>query len=457
MAVIEDKIWHGEPIKAVIKFDDKTEYTVYTDFEHSTSENFIKEIKFSLSEGNSSVNPLGIAVSNSINMQIFDKDDNLSPVNKNSIYYGKVVNGVEIDLFISYDGSSFEPYGIYFATSWDGQFSEGYHGLVNVSADDRLNTLGNYDMPELPAYSNVEAGDLIANVMSGLGLGTDEYTIDPSINQSLMYGIAQGGKVREFLNNICQLLFARVVIDRAGVVRFVPALSIYNNANEMEIGSDYTGTFQNKNNSNINYNKISVKYLEAGETSRETLFTDNSHVLNDGENVITDINFKFRALSVESVSVLFNGASTEDGPVIDSLTYRGYQNGIQLNIDVSNGPINECRLTGTGVAVSTTDRKVTVDVDNATVIGGSTFEFDTKQMMSKSKAQEIANNLKNYLSIINRNVIMSGTAITPRLNIGDKLTLSNTGTMYDGQYKVTGMNISIGEDYTLDATLIRIA
>lgn len=113
MAVIEDKIWHGEPIKAVIKFDDKTEYTVYTDFEHSTSENFIKEIKFSLSEGNSSVNPLGIAVSNSINMQIFDKDDNLSPVNKNSIYYGKVVNGVEIDLFISYDGSSFEPYGIY--------------------------------------------------------------------------------------------------------------------------------------------------------------------------------------------------------------------------------------------------------------------------------------------------------------------------------------------------------
>lgn len=79
-------------------------------------------------------------------------------------------------------------------TSWDGQFSEGYHGLVNVSADDRLNTR-NYDMPELPAYSNVEAGDLIANVMSGLGLGTDEYTIDPSINQSLMYGIAQGGKV----------------------------------------------------------------------------------------------------------------------------------------------------------------------------------------------------------------------------------------------------------------------
>ena len=200
-----------------------------------------------------------------------------------------------------------------------------------------------------------------------------------------------------------------------------------------------------------------MKYLEAGETSRETLFTDNSHVLNDGENVITDINFKFRALSVESVSVLFNGASTEDGPVIDSLTYRGYQKGIQLNIDVSNGPINECRLTGTGIAVSTTDRKVTVDVDNATVIGGSTFEFDTKQMMSKSKAQEIANNLKNYLSIINRNVIMSGTAITPRLNIGDKLTLSNTGTMYDGQYKVTGMNISIGEDYTLDATLIRIA
>lgn len=453
MAVLEKALWNGEPIKAVIKFDSSTEYTVFTSLDASTSGNFIKQIQFSLSEGNNRVNPLGIATSNSITMQVYDKNDNLSPANKNSPYYGRIVNGVEIDVFISYDGTTYEPYGIYFTTNWDGAFSEGWHGLVNVSAEDKLNTLGNYSLPEIPAYSNVEAGDLIANVMAGLDIGTDEYTIDPSINQTLMYGITQGGKVRDFLNNICQLLFARVVIDRQGIIRFVPALAVYNNSNELDIGPEYTGSFTNKNTSNINYNKVSVKYLEAGETSKEVLFNDSSHILNDGANVITDINFRFKALSIEQVRILFN--QTESNASITSFNYKGYQNGIQLNINVSNGPINECALIGEGTIVSTTDRNVTVDVDNATVIGGSTFEFDTKQMMNKSSATIIANNLKEYLSIISKNVLLQGTALTPKLYVGDKVVISDTDTMYDGEYKVVSLDITVGEDYSLSATLIR--
>lgn len=456
MAVIEKIQWNGEPIKAIIKFDSSNPYIVYNDSSYDNSGNFIREIEFNLNEGNSNVNPLGISTSNSISMQLYDTEDNLSPANTKGKYYGKVVNGVEIELFISYDGVSWEPYGVYYATYWGGGYSEGSHNLVNVTADDKLNTIGNYDLPELPAYSNVQAGDLIGNIMQAIGISSNDYTIDPAINKELPWGITPGNKVRDAFNNICQLLFARVIIDRAGIIRFVPALKVYTTGNEIIIDGDsgYTGTFSNKNNNNINYNKISLKYLEAGDISRKTLFNDNTHSLSEGDNVITDINFQHRALSIEQVNVLHD--ETEKGAYISSLHYKGYQNGIQVDIRVANGPINECQITGEGLTVSTTDKYINIDIDNSTIIGGSTFEFDTKQMMNKAYAQSLAESLRDYISIISRNIIMENTPITPRLYIGDKMTIRNTGTMYDGVYKVIALNIIMGEDYNLDATLIRL-
>lgn len=455
MAVLEHALWRGEPIKAVISFDANTKYTVYTDVALTDNNNFIKQIQFSLSEGNNRVNPLGISTSNNVTLQIYDAEDNLSPANKNSIYYGKVVNGVKVELFIAYDGVTWSPYGVYFATSWDGSYYDGGHGLVNLSAEDKLNTIGNLDLPELPAYSNVQAGDLIGNVMAGLGISTAEYSIDPAINQSMMYGIVAGSKVRDFFNNICQLLFARVIIDREGIIRFVPAIGFYSTGNELVINNNYTGSFSNRNNNNINYNKLSVKYLEGGETSKEILFSDTSHTLAEGVNTITDITFRHRALSIEQVKVLYD--RTESNSTITSIQYRGYQNGIQLGITVANGPINECRLVGEGTIVSTTDRYVTLDVDNATVVGGSTFEFDTKQMMNAASAQVLASKLREYLSVVSRNIVLSGTALTPKLYVGDKLTVTDTGTMYDGVYKVIGLDITVGENYSLSATLIRVS
>lgn len=455
MAVITDKYWKGEPLKAVIKFDSTTNYTVYTNTEQSSNENWLYNASFSLSEGNNKVNPLGISTSNRVTLQIYDANDNLSPANINSPYYGKVVNGVEIDLYISYDGTTWTPYGKWYATSWDGAFSEGWHGMINVSAEDKLNTIGNYDLPLLPAYANVQAGDLIANVFNGIGISQNEYTIDPAINQELVYGIAVGGKVRDFLNNICQLLFARVIIDREGIIRFVPALNFYNNCNEITLGADDTGAFQNKNNNNINYNKLSVKYLLAGDVNKAQIFKDSSHTLVVGQNVITDITFKNKVLSIEQVECLFD--SENSTATIESMHYEGYQDGIAITINLSGESVNECELRGEGVIVSTTDRYVTVNVDNASVIGGTTFEFDTKQMMNASQANAIATALKNYISKISRNVLMQGTALTPKLYVGDKVIIADTGTMYDGVYKIVAMEIVIGENYSLSCTFIRIS
>ena len=51
---------------------------------------------------------------------------------------------------------------------------------------------------------------------------------------------------------------------------------------------------------------------------------------------------------------------------------------------------------------------------------------------------------------------MNGTALTPRLYVGDKVTIENTDTMYDGTYKIVALNIEFGEDYSLSSTFIRL-
>ena len=452
MAELTKVTWNGEPIKVNIYFESDDVYTVSTVSNGLEADSFIKKISFAMSEGNNKVNPLGIATSNRISLQIYDKDDNLSPMNKSSIYYGKILNGIKIEVFISYDGEEYVPYGIYYATSWSGNFGEGWHGLVSISAEDKINTIGNLEINDIQDYSDLTALGAIKNVMKALDISEDDYYIDPAIDTNITYGIIQGGKARNFLNNVCQLLLARVIVDRNGIIKFVPALDVYNTFNEIELGSGDLGSLSNKNNTNINYNKVSIKYLDAGSVSDELLFNDGNHALTTGMNVINDIRLRFRALSIEQVWVVYSGDA-----VIEDIEYVGYQSGIQLRINVSGGNIDECVIKGRGIVVSTEDKSVTIPVFLENVLGGMTFEFDTKQMMDSARAYIIGAAIANYLNVVNKNVEVSGTAITPKLDLGDKVIIKDTDTMYDGTYKVTAMNIEFGENYSLSATLIRLA
>lgn len=449
-----DVLWHGEPIKVVIHFDSNTTYTVYSVTGYDSSGNYIKKIDFNLSEGNNRVNPLGIATSNSISMSIFDVEDRLSPDNIDSPYYGKTVNGVEVEVFISYDGVNWTPFGIFYTTSWSGSYSEGYHNFVNVSAEDKMNTIGNMDMPEIPAYSGVYSAQLIGSVMEGIGLSQAEYYVDERINEQMTYGITTGNKVRDFMNNICQLLFARVIIDRSGRVCFVPALDTYEDANTFELTSGETGALSNKNTNNINYNKLRVKYLVyQGAGDRDEIFNVN-RPLSLGSNSISDIQFIRKALSIEQIKCYFKkGVSTAD---ISNVSYSGFQNGIQLSINVTGEAIDSCNIIGIGIPISTSDAYYDLAIGNASIVGGMTFEFDTKQIMDETKAQGIATSLRQYLTAVSRNINMNGCVLSPRVYVGDKIVIDDTNTMYDGTYKVTNMSISIGEDYSMNMTLIRV-
>lgn len=447
-------LWKGEPLKAVFHFDSQTDYIVYSDTQYDNSGNMINKVEFKLSEGNNKVNPLGIASSNSMSIEVFDKDNALSPANQNSYLYGKVVNGVQIDMYISYDGSAWSPYGKWLITNVSCSYSEGYHGFTNIQASDKMDHIGGLDIPEIQAYQGMYAADLIGAVMEGIGLSSSEYYVDDRINEQLTYGITTGNKVRDFINNICQVLTARAVLNRSGVIMFVPALDPYEDANTFEVDESYAGTFVNQNTNNINYNKLRVKYLiDGGAGERDEIFNVN-RALSVGNNNITDIQFSRKALSIEQIKCLFRkGVSTAD---ITNVVYSGFQNGIQLTVSVSGEAISDCNIVGIGIPISTQDAYYDLSIGNTAVVGGMTFEFDTKMIMDSSKAQSIATKLRQYLVAIGRTIGMNGSPLSPRMDVGDILVLDNTGTMYDGTYKITALNISFSESYSVSMTLIRV-
>lgn len=447
-----DTLWKGEPIKMVLHIDDNTTYTIYSVDGYDTSGNYIKKIDFNLSDGNNRVNPLGISTSNTISVSIFDTEDRLSPDNPNSPYYGKIVNGLKVELFISYNGVDWAPFGTYYTSAWSGSYSEGYHNFVNMSAEDAMVTILNKDMPEIPAYSGVMVADLIGSVMEGIGLSQAEYYVDERINEEMTFGIVSGNKVRDFINNLMQLVLGRCYIRRDGVICFGPALDPSADANTFELTDAETGSLSNKNSNAINYTKLRVKYLTYNGTGDRNEIFRATRSLSVGLNNISDIQFSKKALSIEQVKCLFDKGNSS--AIIDNVYYSGFQNAIQLHINVTGEAISSCEIVGSGVTISTSENYVDLAVGGS-VVGGSQFEFNTQQIMDETKATSIANKLKAYLVAIGKNIGISGCCLSPRVYVGDRIVL-DTGTMYDGTFKVVNEQISMGEDYSMNLTLIRV-
>ena len=453
MAVLEYKRWRGEPIKLKLYIEDDIVYETTTD---TGGDSFIQSLSFNNNEGNMRVNPLGVATSNRVTISIFDKLDRLSPGNMNGPYFKKLVNGLKIELTIQYvENGPWTPYGEYYTTGFSGSYTDGFAGLATIQAEDKLNTIGNLEVPELNVYANVSIKALIKAVFNGLNITDEMYTIDPGIDMSRIYGVLPGTKVRDFLNKVCQITFSRVIIDREGLIRFIPALKLASSYNELTLGPDDISSLKNMNTDNINYNKIRVQYLAYGQNTRAIIYRRSNVVLALGDNSLNDIVFNNQVISIENIDIQYSSENNKAG--IDKITYQAFQDGMILNIHVSGAAVNDSDIVIEGIVISGADQYESIDLRNSTKLGGLTFTLETDIQMTKTEAQTLCRNVRDYIEEIARSIDISGCVLTPRLYTGDKVIIKGTGTMYDGTYKVTTQSLNYSENYSMNMTLIRLS
>lgn len=448
--------WGGvEVIKALFTFDNGLTYEIDSAYKADESSG-IQQCALNENEAITSGNPIGIMSSNTLSLEVFDKNNYLSPLNDRSPYYGFMRSGVRIDLSVSYDGGdSWGNFGVFYTNSWRTPYIDGYNGLSVITACDRLQYLGNSLIPKLPIYAGVEIKDLIKNVFLALGLTEDEFAIDSSLNLNLLFGVTPGAKVRDFLNTVCQALIARVIIDRDGVIRIIPADKSYGNyyvARE-DVIIDASAYY----NTNNIYNKVKIIYDKIGSTSVETITTMRGVTLKPGLNKLQNIRFSKKVLAITGIHIEAMSEKLEQGDFvsmnIDSWT--SYQSGIDLNVNnwLSEDIPTES-ITIEGVVINSIEATVEVPIEEADTKIGNTLEIRNEFIQDEESATRIATQAADFL-YRSSYMLELNTLLDASVMVGDTVEVIATALHMHETFKVVNCVTSFGYNYTKKLTLMK--
>jgi hypothetical protein len=138
------------------------------------------------------------------------------------------------------------------------------------------------------------------------------------------------------------------------------------------------------------------------------------------------------------------------------MSFSGFNNGINLDLNIVTTDPVDAKIKIYGHYVDKIEEAVSDIIESGTSIGGRVFEFDSNQVMTKAAAQVLMNNLKTNIIQLSRHYSLSGVVYTPMLYTGDKIVITDTGTMYDGTYKVITESVSFKEAYDVNLTLLKI-
>ena len=459
---IANALWNKEPLKVVLTLDENNTFEASTDTEDG---NLLQYASFDLSNGNDSVNPLGISESNRVCFKILDKENKLNINTSDTVKNNGV--GIKCSFFIKYDNENWTPYGTFYSLSWFNSFVDGANDLVAISAEDKLNRIGNMDTPKIRAVRNMNISSLISQVLDGIGIAPDKYYIDPLLSRELKFGIVTGKKVRDFFNNICQLLFARVYIDRDDIINFVPAFDAQSVYNVVNVSGDYAGSISLQNSNAVSYKKIKLNYKDPSGFNEEELAQDNIYI-KDGEQTLDTISFTNKNMGITDVKIVADPKYYDDVLTIKGLSYTAYQSEISIDV-VASALLGEqstkeglpgvpAKIYISGLKVYNTEKTKETDFNEN---GISNFEFNSEQLLEDNDAAELLETIKKHFIQIQKKTNIDGTPLTPKLFIGDVINLNIDDTykyasLYRGTYKICNMNILFGENYSMSLTLLRL-
>lgn len=444
---ITSKYWAGEPLKVVFNFSEPLEITT----EPNQNNQFVRSLDFKFINNNISVNPVGIVQSSSVNLEVYTPDDSLNPTNSSSSYFEEMVNGLSVDIFIDRAKSGdWQPFGMWFVSSWNGGYSEGVNHINSISLEDRLNSEFSVDLPKLEARGSAKVGDLIEEVFEAIGLTSDDYVIDDSLDLSLSYAVGSGGKVRDFLNDACALLLAKVRVDLSGVIHIEPALDFNDFQNEIRLSGEDLVSLSSTNTDAVNYNRIILSYLSAQNFSRAVVLDEIIDSLTVGEN-----NFNFSLnnllLSIEQTRLDIMNSKCQVTDLITS----GYQKEIAVTVFVEGESSSYGHLYIEGIISNSKKSELSKEITTGAKRGGISYTLDLGQVLSEEEAEEILDKLIEYAQIMSKRVTLAGTVLASEIQPGDKVEILDAGS-YSGLYKVLSSSVSYDSDYNHNLELVRL-
>lgn len=456
-----------------------------------TCKTCVQEMQFDMIDSNCDVNLLGISESNTAFIRIFDSIGILSPDNEYSPYFGALVNGIHVQIMQAdavHSGNdtiwTYSDYCDWYITSIKSELSDGGYQSIQISLQDRLNIIGDMEVTndngELASMSGLTGAEVLRQLFNNikwLGVNLSEntdYIIDSGIiaETSRIFGVSAGSKVRDVINNVCRTLLARCYIRLDGIIYIekynkVHTDNVWNIAGMQGLSS--------VNNSNAMYSDICVKYHTRKQTESKLIKTVEvpslpSEDYPDWDNITLFVEFDENVASIDKVVInnpidsqeseggeaYFNGVEA----IITSWT--GWGSGCYITVDVRvDDDVTEVSgltidIYGHVITGSGSLSKKKKIYEGVVTVTNSTLYYETDQIMSKSDANSLATKVATYFKHELRRKTINDTVYSLHMQVGDKLVISGVNDNFDGDYRITGLHISLGESYSMTIDLTNL-
>lgn len=444
--------FENELFKMVISFDDVnglSDYEVETPSDTPSSK-YIQTVKANLSDGNRGDNPLGNMSSGRCYISLFDDDDTVNPMNSESEYSGYMTPGRRATVYKSKDGETWSRYFGGLITDWQGSFKDGLHNITTIKIEDDLNTIGAMDISDL-VYTGSSAADALMTIFAAFGISPSNVVLDSSLlNIPYTHLLSPA---RRTINDICYQALTYIQIRQDGKI-YVSRLNSFITSHVYNVTGDDIGNTEPTKTAAVNYNKVKVTYLSGDDLTYQLIASKSDIVLENGNNTIL-LDAVSKPFTIESVSLTVNeGVAAQE---YNDVTYSTADNLITVNINAvldssKTGRLRVYGLTKGGAATS----QVTVSLpDSTTGILAETYEYNNNNVIASQEATQMANRIANFILSLRKQIKIGTSFLSPDIQVGDIIILSDISPTYNGTYRVSEINFEYGDTYNVGVTLLK--
>ena len=474
--------WNKEQFKIVINADNgELPYTVYTDSRLNGADKAVVAYNFEFKDSSSNVLNLFEAASSTAYLDIFDANETLCPVNRQSDYYGKLVPGTSVNIYIAeyiatlevdeetgeyIDSYDWESYGTWYVTSLTNSFEDGHGREVSIGLEDMLNPILATDISEL-VYSGTTAYDALTAVISaGIlsllpGATPSSYlTIDADVLaelNNLSYTTLKPYTAASTINDILKLVAACCTVTHAGKIHIRKLIQYAPATADIDFGNK-VGALATTITNSVNYGKVTVRSASADNVSYTRIVSNfkPENPLASGSNVIT-IDLPDDVQTIEAVYVDAQGLA--DGDEILSVNFTLKQSQLVVTIVTSLtqellATIDVYGLMPSGQAFEET----TVNIGGSTQLAqySDVYTYSTSSLLNAEERTAVAESLANVIVGLREKVTIRTAMLSPDIEVGDVVTLSDISEIYDGFYRIVTLTIEYSSTYNTTATLLKL-
>lgn len=466
-----------------------SDFVAYAGSTGLTGDAVVKDFNFNFADSNCDVNILGISQSSTACLAVYDISNSLNPGNVDSEYYGCLLDGVHVEIYIAdtfddnYDMDDdrhygWEQYGDWYTTNFEANLSDGGMEPVMVSLEDKVNIIGGSEVTfedgEEEAIAGLTGVAILRATLNNvkwwdsanmqyryLQEGVD-YVINITDTDDI-FGITKGSLVRDVINNVCQTLLARAYVRLDGKLYIEPFDYVHTTNEWLVAGQNSLVSSLTGNNI---YSDVCVKYYDRGQLESGQLADVELETLNSTDSVVDKfISFGRNAASIDSVEVKYDITADNQNPedlMIDEIYYRGWSKGCNVRIALKSSEsaytIEGARLIVKGMVPSGNSLEsqhynINTDTKTATSM---TLYYNSNQILSADKADTLAQKIAGYIKTEIYRKSISGAIYSLKMCIGDKFTLTDVGPTFSGTYRIINVAINLGESYGVNLTLTPI-